>query len=289
MKDVRRIKRHFKVKLLLLFGILFIFYSFPSKAQSLNEQSILKIIDCLEGHPFSDSCETINDSLMNYLEAKFGEGWGDRRYIVLLKMNIHPSLICLFIRRYLIGKAGWIYINETNVPNDSAKLAGIISVNNLYRKIKNLNPLFYVPMLEEQIHLEESGTLLNFVQDALSDCSKEPFGEYAAPLRSVIQGYNTHVDYGLSPTRPIETGVIPGYVQELEYLQNIRGPNGQRLSYKLIHAGCESDMYDKITSSAALLDEYEVKIKGLEEPIILYFDAYHKDTLYCPKGFTYID
>ncbi len=38
---------------------------------------------------------------------------------------------------------------------------------------------------------------------------------------------------------------------------------------------------------SGLLDKYEVKYEGIENPVILYINMYNKGKLKAPKGFTF--
>jgi hypothetical protein len=67
--------------------------------------------------------------------------------------------------------------------------------------------------------------------------------------------------------------------RERRYLDALRGPTGEPLTYKRIGSLLGPDGH-------TILDGYEVTYIGLEKPITLYLDAYHyDDALKAPKGF----
>src|SRR6476646_6277691 len=67
--------------------------------------------------------------------------------------------------------------------------------------------------------------------------------------------------------------------RERRYLDALRGPTGEPLTYKRIGSLLGPDGH-------TILDGYEVTYTGLETPITLYLDAYHfDDALKAPKGF----
>lgn len=67
--------------------------------------------------------------------------------------------------------------------------------------------------------------------------------------------------------------------RERRYLDALRGPSGEPITYKRIGALLAPDGH-------TILDGYEVTYTGLDKPITLYLDAYHyDDALKAPKGF----
>lgn len=50
----------------------------------------------------------------------------------------------------------------------------------------------------------------------------------------------------------------------------------------------ESDSLVSLLKKSLSLKK-EITIPGRDSVIMLYFDTYHKDTIFCPKGFTYLN
>jgi len=82
--------------------------------------------------------------------------------------------------------------------------------------------------------------------------------------------------YGYSPEEPIKLG--GGVRDQHEYLQRLRGPTGQQLRY--VRRGCCSPPF-----TGGVLDMYEVTYDGLQKPVTLYLDMYHREDPRAPAGF----
>jgi hypothetical protein len=95
---------------------------------------------------------------------------------------------------------------------------------------------------------------------------------------------STDSTYGYTRDNPIQIGGGALYVKarEQRYLNALRGPTGEALSYKR-RGSLEGPKWgDRIT----FLDEYEVTYTGLEKPLLLYLDAYRYWEHRAPAGFT---
>jgi hypothetical protein len=88
--------------------------------------------------------------------------------------------------------------------------------------------------------------------------------------------------YGYTAENPIQIGGGALYVKarETRYLDALRGPDGQAISYK--RRGAVKSSSDPLI----LIDVYEVTYDGRDEPVPLYLDAYHYWEQRAPKGFT---
>ena len=74
-------------------------------------------------------------------------------------------------------------------------------------------------------------------------------------------------------------GALYVAARERRYLDALRGPMGEVLTYKRTGAL----PLDK--EGRTILDVYEITYPGLEKPIVFYLDAYHyDDALTAPKG-----
>lgn len=74
---------------------------------------------------------------------------------------------------------------------------------------------------------------------------------------------------------------------EQAYLSALRGPNGEKVKFNRIGSCCKFESKSAIFGSG-LLDKYEVKYKGLKEPVILYINGYDFETPKAPAGFTFV-
>lgn len=271
----------------LLFSALFIVAVFFADGQKIPRDSLMSAIPYFEDHPFDSLHHKESDNLVAFLKKSLSLKRRDRQFLIMLKMKVNPSMECLFLRAYLFGKASWMHSNKNLGNNNMAKIAGIKAVNALYGKTRTINPLFKMPLAESLIKYELSGQLDSVVADALTDDPHAQVGEYAVPMVPLIRGVATDSLYGYKPDNPIRLG-SNNYNPENIYFSELRGPNGEFLKHKLVHAACLGNVWRKITGNAALLDEYEITIPGKGGVIMLYFDTYHKNTVLCPKGFTFV-
>ena len=89
--------------------------------------------------------------------------------------------------------------------------------------------------------------------------------------------------FGTALTSAIQVGGGAMYAasRQRRYLDALRGPGGEPLTYKRTGARPLD------SEGRAIIDIYEVTYPGLDKPIVLYLDAYHfDDELKAPKGFT---
>ncbi len=86
--------------------------------------------------------------------------------------------------------------------------------------------------------------------------------------------------YGLTPAGAIKVGggAREGPALERQYLSALRGPMGQGLR--------ATRLGSTLLPDGTILDMYEVTYSGLNQPVRMYLDEYHSDTLKAPKGFT---
>lgn len=88
---------------------------------------------------------------------------------------------------------------------------------------------------------------------------------------------STDASYGYTEGNPIRVGGdgFGGPARARAYLDNLRGPNGESISY---------DRLGSLPSGNTILDIYE--ITGLPQSVSLYVDQYSYETLQAPLGFT---
>lgn len=103
-------------------------------------------------------------------------------------------------------------------------------------------------------------------------------------------GGATGEGFGRSPETPILVGGLSGQsgpASERAYLDRLRGPNGEAVTYERNGSCCPFPTENSPFGDAGLLDVYEVRYEGARRPIILYLNMYDPapDTLRAPEGF----
>lgn len=88
---------------------------------------------------------------------------------------------------------------------------------------------------------------------------------------------STDSSYGYTQSNPIRVGgdVFGGPARARAYLDNLRGPNGEIISYS---------RDGSVPTDTTILDAYS--ITGLAQTVTLYVDQYSYETLLAPVGFT---
>jgi hypothetical protein len=88
---------------------------------------------------------------------------------------------------------------------------------------------------------------------------------------------STDATYGYTEANPIRVGgdFLDGPARERAYLDNLRGPNGETITYERLGS---------FPSGDTILDEYRVTGGGLD--VTLYLDEYLYEPLQAPQGFT---
>jgi hypothetical protein len=89
----------------------------------------------------------------------------------------------------------------------------------------------------------------------------------------------TDHQYAFTKEHPVQVGGGPmfGAARQRRYLDALRGPGGQHVTYKL---GGVIEGPD-----GTLIDPYELTYDGLERPVTIYLDWYHYNPQRAPQGF----
>ncbi len=91
--------------------------------------------------------------------------------------------------------------------------------------------------------------------------------------------------YGYAQDSPILVGGTESGPKESRlYLNSLRGPQGQVVSYERIGSCCPFETPN--SSFGGLLDMYLIQYEGLKTPITLYVNMYDPGELLIPQGFT---
>jgi hypothetical protein len=94
----------------------------------------------------------------------------------------------------------------------------------------------------------------------------------------------TDPGYGYSAAEPIRTGPYDTRLHLL-YLNSLRGPKGEPVTYERRGACCEFE--DKsLTRGGGLLDVYDIQVDGGSKTITIYVDMYRMGSPQLPVGFT---
>jgi hypothetical protein len=94
--------------------------------------------------------------------------------------------------------------------------------------------------------------------------------------------------YGTTPEHPIKVGggFNDGANHEEAYLNALRGPQGQPVTWKRLGTCCPFKTPNGIVGARGLLDRVELTYKGLDEPGIIYLNLYDREKPQAPRGFT---
>jgi hypothetical protein len=113
------------------------------------------------------------------------------------------------------------------------------------------------------------------------DVQQKPVSFVGLPLA-------TDSTYGYTSENPIKVG---GFKQgrnnqnQLLYLDQLRGPNGEKVEFVRLGSCCFYDTPNGIMGRG-LLDRYQLTYPGLEEPIVLYLSLYDYEAPKIPVGFS---
>ena len=95
--------------------------------------------------------------------------------------------------------------------------------------------------------------------------------------------------YGTSESRPIKVKKdgLSGPASERAYLDSLKGPKGQKVSYERTGSCCGFETPDA-PLGMAFLDRFQVSYEGSHEAIYLYLDMYSafEPKAPLPEGFT---
>lgn len=103
-------------------------------------------------------------------------------------------------------------------------------------------------------------------------------------LRTLKLPVATDPGYGYSAAKPIRTGPYDTRLHLL-YLNSLRGPKGEPVTYERRGACCEFE--DKsLPRGGGLLDVYDIQVDGGSKTITIYVDMYRIGPPQLPVGFT---
>ena len=109
------------------------------------------------------------------------------------------------------------------------------------------------------------------------------------PARTASSVPETDSTYGYDRTNPIRVGGVgedPAPRRQHEYLQALRGPNGEVVRYERQGSCCQYET-PRGFMGRGMLDMYEVTYEGLAKPIVLYLTLYEHENPRPPRGFRF--
>ena len=108
--------------------------------------------------------------------------------------------------------------------------------------------------------------------------SPEVFAQKESSIN--VTEVSTKKKYGKTPKTAIEVGTVGN---EYDYLDQLCGPNGERIKYERIESCCAFKC-PSCDMGEGLLDKWEIQYVGSEEPLILYLNGYVYGEPKAPKG-----
>lgn len=107
--------------------------------------------------------------------------------------------------------------------------------------------------------------------------------------KMVLTSVSTDDSYGYSKENPIKvgsgSGATGGPAAEQAFLNALKGPNGETISYVRRGSCCAFKTKNGFMGTG-FLDIYEITYEGRSEPITLYLNMYDAGEAVAPKGFT---
>ena len=91
--------------------------------------------------------------------------------------------------------------------------------------------------------------------------------------------------YGYSKKNPIVVGHI-GPKNVDAFMALLRGPGGERVSYKRAGSCCTFKTTQALLGDTATLEKYRVTHKGQKKAVVLYFNQYDCGVAKLPDGFS---
>ncbi|MFD1872578.1 hypothetical protein ACFSDX_09065 [Hymenobacter bucti] len=94
--------------------------------------------------------------------------------------------------------------------------------------------------------------------------------------------------YGVTAENPVKVGggINGGVRGEQSYLNALRGPSGQPITYRRQGSCCPFKTPNGLIDNTGMLDAYTVTWEGNAKPLTLYINMYDKGDLFIPVGLT---
>lgn len=107
-------------------------------------------------------------------------------------------------------------------------------------------------------------------------------------LPFVIREVSEDETYGYTEKNPVRVGGgrSAGVRNQLRYLNALKGPEGQVVTYERQASCCPFKTHRAEVDNTAMLDVYQVTWAGRATPVTLYLNMYKGGKLLAPRGFT---
>lgn len=107
-------------------------------------------------------------------------------------------------------------------------------------------------------------------------------------LPFVIREVSDDETYGYTAKNPVHVGGgrSAGMRNQLRYLNALKGPQGQAVTYERQASCCPFKTRRGVVDNTALIDVYAVSWTGKAAPVTLYINMYRGGKLLAPQGFT---
>jgi hypothetical protein len=105
----------------------------------------------------------------------------------------------------------------------------------------------------------------------------------------VVQEISTDSTYGFTQKNAVRVGGVKeslGPRNEQRYLNALRGPNGEEISYSRRGSCCAFKTPNSPFDNTGMLDAYVVTWAGNEKPLLIYINCYDDGPMYAPVGMT---
>ena len=129
-------------------------------------------------------------------------------------------------------------------------------------------------------------TIILLALFACSSSKKIQFKENKILESFVITEISHNKSYGLTPKHPVEVGggFESGAYNERRYLNLLKGPNGEMISYYRAGSCCPIKSENGF-NGMAMLDNYRVTWENSKDTISIFINIYDKGELKVPIGF----
>lgn len=101
-----------------------------------------------------------------------------------------------------------------------------------------------------------------------------------------ITTYSDDPTYGYTEGNPVKVGGVlnsEGPLNERRFLNALAGPDGEMITYERLGSCCNFKTPNS-PYGVGLLDMYELRIEGHEEPVLIYINMYDAAPLQIPVG-----
>ncbi len=104
----------------------------------------------------------------------------------------------------------------------------------------------------------------------------------------IITEYSKDKKYGYDPDYPINifySGTKNETINQQRFLNALAGPNGEKITYTKLESCCPFPT-KRSEMGAGLLDVFQLRWEGQQNPVTLYLNIYEKGVLMVPVGLT---